>query len=542
MKRNLKKYAILLSMLLLLGCLSGCRNREEIKNELNIAFTVSPSTIDSALVSDTTSGDATSPFLSTLYVYDADRKLVPGLAESYTNSEDGLTFTFKLRDNLVWSDGRKLTAGDFVYGLQRLADPEVGSNAVYFITECCEIVNAPLISIGQKPVSELGVSAPDNQTLEIRLARPCPYFLALTASINFAPCNREFCTSCGASYATSPETVLSCGPYVLDRFEPLATQIHYTKNPNYYNADEIKVESISAQVVANTQQAMMCYQANDIDITAVSGEYLELADGDSHLHTFSTASSFSLELNFTNEALKSLNIRLALAKSIDRDSIVKNVLRAGSFPLYRINPSGYYFETDGTDFAADPHQYDEYTGYDPAKAKEYWNKGLSEIGKSSVELELVYTNSMSSVAEALKAQMEKNLPGLTLKLKIITTKEFTSMKGEGGYDLFVNGWVGDYADPTTFYMQYVSGSGAVSFSDPKYDEAYQDCQSDDVATDPDERNKRLHKAEDILMQNVAVIPVFSQGRVCLIADGVEGLQYVPTGVSMILTGLKKEVK
>jgi len=542
MRRSLKKYAALLTLVLLLGCLSGCKGREEGKNEIDIAFTVSPPTIDSALVSDTTSGDATSPFVSTLYVYDKDRRLVPGLAESYTCSEDGLTYTFKLRDGLVWSDGRELTAEDFVYGFQRLADPEVGSNAVYFITDCCEIRNATEISIGNHPVSELGVSAPDKKTFVIELARPCPYFLALTTCVNLAPCNRDFCTSCGAYYATSPETVLSCGPYILDRFEPLATQIHYTKNPKYYDADKITVENVSAQVVSNTQQAMMCYQAKDMDITAVSGEYLELAEGDPHLQTFSTASSFSLEMNYKNEALKDRNIRLALAKSIDRESLVKNVLRSGNTALYRINPQGYYTETDGTDFAKDPHQYDEYTGYDPAKALEYWKQGLSDIGQSSVELQMIYSSSMSSTAEALKAGMEKNLPGLNIKLKIITAKEYSSAKAKGDYDLFISGWIGDYADPTTFYMQYLSGAGVVSYSNPKFDEVFNSCQEGEAITDPDERNRRLHQAEDILMEDVAVIPIFSQGKVYLVSDEVKGLEFVPTGVSMIYTGLTKEVK
>ena len=541
MRRKMKKYALLLTMVLLMGCLSGCGHRGDDISEVNIAFSSSPPTVDSALVSDTASADAACPFLSTLYVYDARRNLVPGLAESYTCSEDGLTYTFKLREGLLWSDGRDLTAEDFVYGFQRLSDPEVGSNAVYFITECCVIKNAPDVSVGHMPVSELGVSAPDKKTFVIELEQPCPYFIALTASVNMAPCNRDFCTSCGSSYATSPDTVLSCGPYILDRFEPLGTQIHYTRNPNYYNADEITVEYISAQVVANAQQALMCYQAGDVDITSVSGEYLELAEGDPHLMTFSTASSFSLEMNFKNKVLANRNVRLALAKSIDRESLVKNVLRSGNTPLYRINPGGYYYETDRTDFAEDPHRYDEYTGYDPAKAAEYWKQGLSETGKSSAELQMIYASSMSSVAEALKAELEKNLPGLEIKLKIITNKEYSSAKAKGDYDLFLSGWIGDYGDPTTFYMQYTSGAGAVGYSDPKFDKVYASCQSGEAVSDPDIRNQRLHQAEDILMKNVAVIPVFSQGRVLLVSDDVKGIQYVPTGVCMIFTGLTKEV-
>ena len=229
----------------------GCAPAKAAKDgaELNVHLRQSPAAIDPQLISDVFSSEVSSYYTGTLYEVDPERNLVPGLAESSEVSEDGLTVTYHIRDGLLWSDGRPLTAEDFVYGLQRLADPETKSNSVYLITDCCAVLNAGKVAAGELPVSELGVYAPDYLTLVIRLEQPCPYLNALITMPCFSPCNREFFASCGGSYATSPETLLSCGPYTLDRYEPLATQIHFTKNPYYYHADRISLSGVNLQVI-----------------------------------------------------------------------------------------------------------------------------------------------------------------------------------------------------------------------------------------------------------------------------------------------------
>lgn len=279
------------------------------------------------------------------------------------------------------------------------------------ITDCCAVLNAGKVAAGELPVSELGVYAPDYLTLVIRLEQPCPYLNALITMPCFSPCNREFFASCGGSYATSPETLLSCGPYTLDRYEPLATQIHFTKNPYYYHADRISLSGVNLQVIENSQQAIMCYEAGLLDIAYISGELAEIVEGDSHLNRFSTAAIYKIDFNQqTHPQLINRNIRLGMAKSIDRETIVKKVLRMGYAPLARVNPAGYYFESDGQDFAGDQSLYDEYMKYDPEKAAEYWEKGKNELGVDKVSIQMCYKADMTNVAEAIKVEMENNLP------------------------------------------------------------------------------------------------------------------------------------
>ena len=537
-----KKLSILLACLFLLGALGGCGVKGSTDAEVSIMLPQSPITVDPQLVSDTNSGFVASFFTAGLFGYDADRNLIPVMADSYETSEDGLTYTFKLKKDLKWSDGRPLTAEDFVFAFRRLADPDVGSNSAYLITDSCQIKNAEEVNRKEKPVNELGVSSPDDHTFVVELDMPCPYFCSLLTACSFSPCNEDFYHSVGDDYADSDKTVLSCGPYIMDRYEPLAMQIHFTKNPNFVYADQITVPGANVQVVANAQQALMSYESGGLDVTSISGELAELTVDDPELTQFPGASSFFLFLNLKNcKALGNKNIRMALSKSIDRESIVKNVTRAGTTPLSRMSPSGYYKMKDGTDFSADADRYQKQMGYDPAAAAELWKKGLEELGVTSVSLTLVFPSSQSSLMEAYANQMTGNLPGLAIELKAVTQKEVSETRASGDFDMLFYGWAADYADPTAFLALYISSATDVGYHNPDYDAMYDQIQGKDLVNDPEKRDELMQKAEDMLMDDAAFIPLFSRGEAYLIKKNVTGFQMTPTGIGCVLVGLRKEV-
>ena len=537
-----RKISILMVCLLLIGTLGGCGRLDNADKELNIMLANSPMTIDPQLIGDTNSGFVASFFTAGLFGYNEDREIVPVMAESYEVSEDGQTYTFHLKKGLKWSDGRELTAEDFVYGFQRLVDPDVGSNSVYLALDSCTLKNADDVNKGKKPVSELGVSSPDAHTFVVELEQPCPYFCTLLACPNFSPCNHDFCHSVGESYATGADTILSCGPYTIDRYEPLAMQIHMKKNPNFVEADRIRLSGINLQVVANAQQALMSYESGSLDVTSVSGNLMDLADGSPELKEFTVASSFFLMPNMqTCPALKNQKIRGALSKSIDRDSIVKNVLKTGFTPMSRLNPAGYYKCADGSDFGGEKDRYQKQVGYDPGEALKLWKEGLGELGMTSVKLTVVYPSGMNNLMEALAGQMEKNLPGLELELKALPSKEVIQKQTKKDYEIIFMGWAADYTDPTSFLGLFLSDGPSSNYSNPKYDVIYDQIQSADVARDPETREKMMLQEEDILMDDVAIIPLYSQGNVYLVKQGVTGFLINPTGSGCISIGLDKEV-
>ena len=529
--------ATLLFILTFVIC--GCSQEDSVAKEITIAQGTSPSTVDPQMAVDEVSSSVLAYSMGGLYKYDADGKLVPCLAESYEVSDDGCTYTFHLKEGLKWSDGRPLSAEDFVFAFKRVADPDMGSNGIYLITDNSMVKNAREVNSGELPVSELGVSAPDNRTFVVELEEPCPYFCSLISKTNFAPCNEDFYHSVGERYASSADTLLYSGPYIMDRYEPLAKQIHFTANPYYVDADTIDVKGVTLQVVANTQQAVMCYEAGDVDIASIGGEYTELAEGDPELSVFSKASvTYIAENSQTCPALQNRNIRMGLSNSIDRDSINGKLLGIGFSSMTRVIPPNFCRETDGSDFAGDSGYYKDYCSYDPAKAREFWEKGLEELGVKEVALRITYASGSGSVAEAMAAQMRAALPGLDLELQPVPFKDLLQRKSAEDYDLMLMGWVADYVDPTSFLGLFIE-SGDFGYCNPEYDDLYNTLQSTRYALDPEARNELMHKAEDILMEDVAVIPIYTNGSAYLIHTGVEGYTLTPVGDSCVVSRLRK---
>ena len=539
-----KLIAVFMAVLFLFpATMSACTkfSKDDLQKEITIAINMSPVTMDPQMVSDVATGEIVRYLTSTLYKLDENNTPVPGIAESYEMSEDCLTVTFHLRDDVLWSNGEPVTADDFVCGLERLADPALGSNAAYMITDCCIIKNSLEVTTGKLPVGELGVSAPDKNTFIIQLEEPCPYILSLVSTLNFSPCNRAFCHRMGEKYASSPETVLSCGPFALESYEPLAKQIHLVKNPYYYDAGLSDLKGVCFQVVQNSQQAVMCYESGDMDIITIGGEMMNLAKDDPEFRMVHSAAIFYLDIGYDNPVCQNRNIRKALCKSVDRESIVNNVVRSAA-PLERLIPQGFYSETDGTDFAADPHCYADDIAYDPKAAKECWEQGLKELGVSEVNLQLVYASSAEQLVEAVTDQMENNLPGLTVNLKPVTAKESMMAYSEGGYDLIASGWAADYYDPTGFLLRYLTGSGGESYSNEEFDQLYDSAQTPEMTANPDERNKVLHKAEDLLMEDAAFIPIYTNTKCFLVSKDVGNFYPVSGGDYEIPDVLSKEVK
>lgn len=274
-------------------------------------------------------------FTDGLMQMDADGQPVPAIAESYDLSEDGTVYTFHLREDAVWSNGDPVTAADFVFGWQRAVDPAVASEYVYMLSDIGQVQNAAEIIAGEMDKSELGIKALDDYTLEVTLNVPVSYFLSLMYFPTFYPVNQAFYESVGDTFATSPETTLSNGAFVLDAYEPAATAFHLTKNPDYYNADSVQLAGLNYQVIQDSQQALMSYQTGDLDITLVNGEQVDQVKDDPEFTTIGAGYLWYVSPNMDAvPELANLNIRLAMTFALDREAITQDVLKDGSTPVY----------------------------------------------------------------------------------------------------------------------------------------------------------------------------------------------------------------
>ena len=335
--------------------------------DLNVMIETAVESLDPQQATDGTSFEVIADYTDGLMQMDSDGNPINALAESYELSEDGLTYTFYIREDANWSNGDPVTAQDFVFAWQRAVDPEVASEYSYMLSDIGQIVNAAEIIAGEKDKSELGVTAVDDKTLEVQLNVPVSYFLSLMYFPTFYPVNEAFYNECGDTFATSPETVLSNGAFVLDDYEPAATAFHLTKNEDYYDADTVSLTGISYQVIQDSQTALMSYQTGDLDITLVNGDQVDQVEDDPEFQSIGAGYLWYVTPNIEGvPELANLNIRLALTMAINRESVTTDVLKDGSLPTYTAVPRDF-----ASDFSADQEQFSEYCRDDADAALEY---------------------------------------------------------------------------------------------------------------------------------------------------------------------------
>ena len=371
--------------------------------------------LDPALSNDYTSSGVISQFMMGLMTKDESGAPVYGVAESEEKSEDGLTLTFKIRDDAKWSNGDPVTA-NFVYAWRRVADPATASDYQFFITTAC-IANAEEVTTGEKPVEELGVEAAEDKTLVVTLSSPCAIFDYLMASgACFLPLNQKFVESCGGNFATSADTLLADGPFKVSSYEPSAMKVELVKNDQFFGASDVKLDGVEFSIITDSQTAALSFENGDLDVVTLSGNLVEQYEDDPRFSTRSDGYNWYLTPNMKKEGLDNVNIRKALAKSYDKEAITTRVLKDGSTPMDYFVPQGLATNEKGEDFReAAGSAYDSWT-YDVEAAKELWKTGLGELGKDSLSFTLMCedTDSAQAVAQFLQSEWQNNLPGLTI--------------------------------------------------------------------------------------------------------------------------------
>ena len=507
-------------------------------SDLNIMLETPVMSLDPQQATDGTSFEVIADYTDGLMQMDADGQAVPAIAESYDLSEDGTVYTFHLRDDAVWSNGDPVTASDFVFGWQRAVDPAIASEYAYMLSDIGQVKNAAEIIAGEMDKSELGVTAVDDHTLEVTLNVPVSYFLSLMYFPTFYPVNQAFYESVGDTFATSPETTLSNGAFILDSYEPAATAFHLTKNPDYYDADKVQLPGLNYQVIQDSQQALMSYQTGDLDITLVNGEQVDQVKDDPEFKTIGAGYLWYVSPNIDGvPELANLNVRLAMTFAIDRDAITGDVLKDGSAPAYTAVPPQFATGPDGSDFSEDQTKFSDVCAYDADKAVEYWNQGLSELGISSLTLDMIVDadDAPQKVAQVLKEQWETTLPGLTVNLVVEPKKQRVEDMQNGNFQLGLTRWGPDYADPMTYLGMWVTGNSNNYglWSNEEYDAIIAECTTGDLCTDAEGRWARLYDAEKIVMDEAVIYPLYAQCNAEMVSSSVSGIEFHPVALNRV---------
>lgn len=474
--------------------------------ELAVQIGPDPETIDPALNSAVDGGNMLLHAYECLLTVGEDGTLQPGQAESYDVSEDGLTWTFHLRDGLKWSDGSDLTANDFVYSWKRVCDPEVA--APYAETVLGMVKGYDEAIDGN--LDALGVSAPDDSTLVVELANPCSYFGSLAAFATLSPVQEATIEANGEAWATAPETYVSNGPFYMTEWVP-GSHITFSKNPYYWNADAIKLDRLKFVLMEDSNAAYSAYQTGEVlMIKDVPTEEIPSLTGTDDFYVDPIIGTYYISLNIQKAPFDDVNVRKALSLAIDREYVASTLMQgtytaAGNF----MGPG--WMDTDGTEFMSNANGGKPYIDTTNFEANlEEAKQLLADAGYPDGEgfPTISYTTNDAGYHKVVAEYLQQAWAelGIDLQVNIVEWSSFTPMRRSGDFEVARNGWVGDYSDPSNMLELFctTNGNNDGKFSNADFDAAIDTSRS---TLDAAERSTALHTAEDILMDQAGCIPL-----------------------------------
>jgi oligopeptide transport system substrate-binding protein len=499
-------------------------------SELNIFLATTPETIDPNLGSALDSGNYAAHMFEGLMRYKWDGSGVEnGMAESYTVSDDGMVWTFKLRDSL-WSDGQPVKAGDFVYSWRRLVNPD--SAAPYAGDMGGFIKNGAAIAAGELPKEELGVEAPDDKTLVVTLQNPCPFFEQIVAFATFAPLREDVIEANGDGWTKSPDTYLTNGAFKMESYQTDAKMVA-VPHPGYWDAAKIKPSKINWMFLANDNAALAAFRAGELDyLDAPMQEEVPALQADGLFGKIAEMGTYYVSYNTEKAPLDNVNVRKALTLAIDTQYIADSIMNGNVIPAEAFVGTGFATSGHDEEFRANWQSYVAPSDYEANKAAA--KAALAEAGYPDgagfPKLDYYYNESAThaAIAEALQ-NMWKEVLGIEIDLRVSDWATVLQDRREGNFDISRNGWIADYNDPVTMLNLFISTSGN---NDGKYNNPEFDAKIDasNKEKDPVKRNQLLHEAEDLLLgQDWALAPVYYYQISWAVGPALKGWGVTPLG-------------
>ena len=509
MKRT---FSLILVLALILSAFTFA-SAEEDKKVLNWFISGEVTTVDTGKVYDTISGEAVFLISDPLYRLDQNADPQPNLAVALPEiSDDGTVYTVTIRDDAHFANGDPVKAEDIVYAIQRVFDPEVGSQN----SSVTGIKNRLAVRAGELPLEELGIKAISDTVLEITLEAADPYFTKKLADTSYSPVQKAFAEEKGDEYALSADALLSAGPYILSGWEGASTTWSYVKNPEYWDAENVYFDEIVYRVVKDQNTALNLYEDGQLDGVNVSSDFIPLYEGQPDLVKISTLRMTNLELNINqlqgdgsykpHPYLSNENIRKALLYGIDREELCAEVLNGAASPAVGTIPNGIASSPDGQSVA---ESFGVLVSYDPEAAQAYLAAGLEELGIDGFELRLVTSDTDESIkiGTYLQSAIQTNLPGVVINLaNVPSSVRFNEMMGYN-FDLALGGWTGDY-DPTSYPNQFETSyehNHAKWFSEELT--ALITALNNEDGNDFEARWEHLRQANQYLIDNAVVVPL-----------------------------------
>ncbi len=483
--------------------------------ELNLLVASEPPSLHPGLATDTTSGvilQNTFEGLMTL----VNGEPTEAAAESYKVSEDGLVYTFTLRD-AKWSNGDPVTANDFAYAWTWVLDPE---NASEYSSILYPIKGAEAFNLGEGSAEDLGINVIDEKTIEVTLEAPTPYFLELTAFKTMYPIHQATQES-NPTWYTEAETIVSNGPFTLTEWVHSGNMV-LTKSDTYWDADTVKIDTVNIAMVESETTQMTSFDAGEVDylgttLGVVPLDAIERLKSEDILNVADYSGIYWYKLNTTDPVIQNINIRKALALAIDRKALIENITKGEQTPALSIVPPGV--EGFGDNYFEDA---------DFEKAKEYLAAGLKELGlsdPSELTISVSYNTSEahSAIAQFIQQGWASNL-GINVKLDNSEWQVYLDKLSNLDYQVGRMGWIADYNDAYSFLEMFNSaenGNNDTGWENAEYAALLKQSVTE---TDADKRTEVLKEAEAIMVEEMPVIPIYFYTNLYVQKDYVSGME------------------
>ena len=465
-------------------------------------------------------------------------ELVNGQAESYEKTDNGdgtVTYTFKLRSDIKWSDGKDVTAGDFEYAWKRLVDPKTASD---YENMAGMIAGYQDIHDGNAEADTLAVKAVDDKTLEVTLSYDCPYFLEVTAFPALLPIREDMIAAAGDEWTFDPATYIGNGAYKMVEWKH-NSQIVMEKNPEYYDYDKLGPDTITFKLMDDQNAMLAAYNSGELQfINDMPVDEIPTLLADGKMEIVDYIGTYYVCYQTQKAPFDDWRVRKAFTLAIDSKYIVEKVTQTGQVPATGFVPAGVYdvegatgddFRTVGGDYWNAPVDDATYQ----ANLKEA-NRLLDEAGYEDRSTFPVVTylyntsDNHKAVGEALQSQWKNGL-GVEVKLENQDWSVFLQTRKDGDYQIARNGWIADYNDPMSFLDMWLTGGGNndAQYVNANYDAAIKKAMS---TSDPAERMAAMHEAEDIIIgQDWALGPIYFYTEKFMMDSEINGAYYTPLG-------------
>ena len=518
-----KTVKVLLALTTAAGMLAGCGSKTD-TDTFRFANDTDIVGMDSTVVDDAMSFNAITAITDGLTTVDVKGNTIPGIAKSWDVSNNGLTYTFHLRD-AKWANGDDVTAQDFVYSWHRIIK-NAGNYAYMLGSEGASIKNADsLIDLGTTATDEqlntLGIKATDDKTVVVDLEKNVPYFVGLMSFPCYFPQNEKFVEKCGKNYATKPEYILGNGAYKMTKWIK-GNKATFTKNDKYYDAKSVKTKNLEMYLVQDPKTAAQNFDNGKVDYATINSTLVDKYKGKDTFKAIREGYLAYLICNFKADTTANKNLRHALSYAINRKDLCDNILKDGSQPATGFVPAQLCKSPSGKDFREESGKY---VDYDVKKAQEYLDAAKKELGTDTITVDLLYgtdESPMDTFAEYLQGSFTK-LKGLKVNMVATVKKDrIYNREASGNFQIACTRWAPDYADPTTFLnvLTSTNSNNYGKWENAQYNSLLKQAQNE---TDVNKRWNELLEAEKVMMDDMPNIPVVQTGTAALQAKNVKGL-------------------